>query len=192
MTRNGFQKPMFSSFLQVRTADASDLVLLDGLARAHDYREPDYFTRCLNERDAGRRRIFVAETPDKQGAGYVMLNRLSRYQPFRSLKVPEIQDLFVRPEYRRQGTGRALIDACEQAARHEQNTMIGLAVGLHAAYGAAQRLYVRMGYLPDGFGIVHDCEPVKPGEYRPVDDHLCLMMVKDLQDGNSPGLLQPV
>ena len=171
---------MNSSALHIRGAADADLLLLNGLAAAHGYKETDYFTRCLQERTDGRRSIFVAETQDGAGAGYVMLNRLSRYQPFRSVNIPEIQDLFVLPAFRRHGTGQALIAACEAAARAEQKTMIGLAVGLHAAYGAAQRLYVRMGYLPDGFGIVYDCEQVPPGALRAVDDQLCLMMIKDL------------
>ncbi len=172
---------LFADF-SIRHAEKDDFAFLDGLARARGYPEADYFARCFEEQESGRRVIFIAQTAEKHGVGYVMLNRVSRYQPFRSLKVPEIQDLFVLPEYRQHGTGRALVAACEQAAREGESTMIGLAVGLHGRYGAAQRLYVRMGYLPDGFGVVYDCAPVTPGDRHPVDDDLCLMMLKDFQD----------
>ena len=57
---------------------------------------------------------------------------------------------------------------------------MGLAVGLHRSYGAAQRLYARLGYMPDGYGVTYDREAVVPGDFRAVDDELCLMMVKTL------------
>lgn len=162
----------------IRAATNDDRAALDGLAVAHGYQEPGYFARCLDEQRAGRRTIFIAEDKAGQAIGYVMLNRQSRYQPFRSTGAPEIQDLFVLSGNRRGGVGAGLVAACESMAQAEGFDMIGLGVGLHAEYGAAQRLYVRLGYMPDGFGVVYDTQPVRPGEQRPVDDDLNLMMVK--------------
>jgi GNAT superfamily N-acetyltransferase len=173
--------PMTSlSEIQIRVAGEDDLAVLNRLALAHGYKETDYFMRCLDESRAGRRRIILALDNASEGLGYVMLNRQPLYQPFRSAGIPEVQDLFILPEWRRQGLGETLVKACEEAARTEGCDMIGLAVGLHSGYGAAQRLYVQMGYVPDGFGVVYESQNIKPGEMRRVDDDLCLMMVKDL------------
>lgn len=109
-----------------------------------------------------------------------MLNRQPGYPPFRHIGIPEIQDLNVAPAFRRKGYGQALIRHCEWRARQEGNEMIGIGVGLYAGYGQAQRLYIRLGYIPDGAGVMYDSEEVIPGEVRSVDDALCLMMTKAL------------
>ena len=53
-------------------------------------------------------------------------------------------------------------------------------MGLHSSYGAAQRLYIRMGYVPDGAGVFYDNEPVGFGKMRPLDDNYTLKMTKAL------------
>ena len=50
----------------------------------------------------------------------------------------------------------------------------------HSGFGAAQRLYCKLGYIPDGNGVTYDREAVRAGDMRAVDDLLCLMMVKAL------------
>ncbi|HEU0299590.1 MAG TPA: hypothetical protein VFR37_09055 [Longimicrobium sp.] len=50
----------------------------------------------------------------------------------------------------------------------------------YADCGAAQRLYVRRGYVPDGRGIHYDGRPVPGGEHVADDDDLVLYLVKDL------------
>jgi len=86
----------------------------------------------------------------------------------------------VVPEARRQGIATRLIEECENRAREEGAEQIGISVGLTKDYGPAQRLYVKLGYMPDGFGITWDREPVSHGQRVAVDEDLCLMMVKDL------------
>lgn len=162
--------------LQIKTAKDDDLQSLVGIAPENG---ADYFVRCLQEQAAGHRLILLAWLGQSL-TGYVFLNRQPRYQPFRRLGIPEIQDLFVIPGCRRQGIGAALVAACEQRARQEGAEQMGIAVGLHAGFGAAQRLYVRMGYVPDGGGVTYDREAVRSGDMRPVDDDLTLMLIKDL------------
>lgn len=58
--------------------------------------------------------------------------------------------------------------------------MIGIGVGLYADYGAAQRLYPKLGYRPDGRGITYREHPVAPGSSVPVDDDLVLWMTRRL------------
>ena len=128
---------------------------------------------------AGERSIIIGFIDDR-AAGYVVLNWMPTYNIFARLNIPELQDLNVLADDRRHGLGAALVTACENLARARKCSEIGLAVGLTQNYGAAQRLYVRMGYMPDGQGISYDRQNVKPGDKHLVDDDLCLMMVKSL------------
>jgi GNAT superfamily N-acetyltransferase len=74
------------------------------------------------------------------------------YPGFVDLNVPEIQDLNVLTEYRRNGIASRLLDRAEtEAAR--RSSVVGITVGLHPGYNAAPRLYAKRGYIPDGRGI---------------------------------------
>lgn len=167
---------MTNPSLTIKTADINDLQALEALGYSHD---AGYYERCFEEQDAGKREIVLAIW-EGQLAGYAFLNWNPRYQPFRRLEIPEIQDLYVAPDMRRKGIGEALIFACEGRALDKGCTQMGMAVGLHSGFGAAQRLYVRLGYVPDGSGITYDRDAVRVGEMRAIDDELTLMMVKDL------------
>jgi len=142
--------------------------------------EDGYFRQCYDLQENGDRQIFVAFDADERPAGYVILNFKPRYALYRKLAMPEIQDLNVRPAYRRQGIGKALLDLCEEMVKTMEYGAVGVSVGLHDGFGPAQQLYVRRGYVPDGNGVTYDREPVTRHEMRPVDDDLCLMMVKEL------------
>lgn len=112
--------------------------------------------------------------------GYAMLNWNPRYSLYRRLDIPEVQDLNIIPGHRRQGRGTDFVFYLEDIVRQSGRTEIGISVGLHSDYGQAQRLYCGLGYLPDGNGVVYDRETVTPYSIHPVDDDLCLMMVKRL------------
>lgn len=144
--------------------------------------EAAYFERTLEEQEKGKRLLFVY--PDPAGGriplGYVQYNREPQYAPFRRFGIPEIQDLFVSPDHRRGGIGGALIARCEDQARSEYHDEIGIGVGIIASYGNAQRLYVSKGYVPDGAGVTFDRQTLAAGELRPLDDRLCLMLIKKL------------
>lgn len=165
----------------IRLAGDKDTDLLEKMmAGTGRHKEAGYFTRCLEEQAQGRREVCIAEGEGGDAAGYVMLNWRPQYALYRKLQIPEIQDLNVIPAARRQGVGRALIAHCESRAREKGCTQIGISVGLYAGFGPAQRLYAKLGYEPDGCGVTYDREYVSPGEIRPVDDNLALMMVKSL------------
>ncbi len=172
--------------VSIRTMRKDDIPLLKNLKEGEEGRAPqqDYYTLSLLQQEIEQKRLVFLAFAKEQGVdmlvGYVHYNRNPQYQPFRSLKIPEIQDLRVGRNWQRQGIGAQLIKHCEMQARQDSHDMIGIAVGLYAAYGSAQRLYARMGYVPDGYGLTYDRVAVTPGEMRPVDDNLCLMMVKTL------------
>lgn len=162
----------------IRTATAADLPLLEEIARAMGaHHEAGYFQRCLEEQAQGRRNVYLL-LADGRAAGYVQLNFTPVYAPFRRLDIPEIQDLNILPAYRQQGLGGLLVDHCEKIAVNLGKTDIGISVGVSAAFGPAQRLYVKKGYVPDGAGIAYDDVSVRMGELKPVDDLLTLKLVK--------------
>ena len=111
--------------------------------------------------------------------GYVTVIWDSSYRPFRDAGIPELSDLNVLPQFRRQHVGSALMDAAESviAAR---STTAGLGVGLDADYAAAHLMYLKRGYLPDGRGIAYQFTPVAPGATVRLDDHLNLTMTRVL------------
>lgn len=108
------------------------------------------------------------------------INWRPTYPGFAELEIPEIQDLNVLPTFRRRGIASRLLDVAEaQAAR--SHCVVGIGVGLHAGYNAAQRLYGLRGYIPDGRGVTYRDQYV--GQYVQVmlDDDLVLHLTKKLR-----------
>lgn len=161
--------------ITIREATPSDIPVLETLYAAIGKKEEGYFARCF---ESGRR-IFIAAL-DGREAGYGLLNFSPKYALYRKLEIPEIQDLNVIPDTRRNGVGAALISHCEGIIREAGHTQAGISVGLTKDYGPAQRLYAKLGYIPDGFGVTYDRQPVPPMSLQRVDDNLCLMLVKEL------------
>ncbi len=112
--------------------------------------------------------------------GYGSLVLESHYQPFRKKTIPEINNLVVASGFRSRGIGTSLITALEDEARRRGFTEIGIGYGLYADYGPAQRLYFKLGYVPDGLGATYHYAPVTPGAWFPIDDDLVLWMTKPL------------
>lgn len=136
------------------------------------------FERYLREQDEGRREVLVAFAAG-EFAGYVTVNWQPEYAPFISARIPEVQDLNVLPVFRRGGIATRLVDAAEEivAARSAQ---VGIGVGLHPGYNAAQRMYVLRGYVPDGNGVTFRGAFVSEGQPVVMDDDLVLYLVKRL------------
>jgi len=168
--------------IKILPLEAGMLVeLVDFLNRHGVSRSREYFERCLEEQNSGSRCTLIAfagECP----AGTVHLLDNSLYPGFNLSGVPEINDLVVVKAYQRQGIGEKLVKACEELARKRGCPAIGLGVGLYKDYGSAQRLYFRLGYKPDGKGLMYRNEPVVPGTWAFVDDDLLLYLVKDLKE----------
>jgi hypothetical protein len=60
---------------------------------------------------------------------------------------------------------------------------VGIAVGMTADYGSAQRMYVKRGYIPTGAGLFADGSQVAYGATITVDDGLLFTFTKKLVDG---------
>ena len=86
----------------------------------------------------------------------------------------------VLPKFRRRGAAAAIMDQAEELASERSDT-IGIGVCLHVDYGAAQRMYVLRGYVPDGRGITSRHKRVSFGEQVRVDDDLVLWSTKSLK-----------
>lgn len=147
------------------------------LGREDYYRS--YFNRCFNENISKIRTTYVAYAGTVP-AGYVNIILKSDYPYFQDNKIPEINDLYVTPKFRKIGVGKQLLDACEAYAKKHGLAKIGLGVGLYQSYGSAQRLYAKNGYIPDGNGLMYHNKPVDPGISVFVDDELLLYLYKDL------------
>ncbi len=139
-----------------------------------------YLSR-LQERAEGK---CVALTAVYEGcpAGYVYVYlRADGDGPFREKGWPVIVDFNVLKKYQRRGIGNRLMDAAERIAGRYADTVC-LGVGLCGSYGAAQRMYVRRGYIPDGSGVWYQGRPcVQYETVCTVDDDLILFLSKKLR-----------
>lgn len=132
-----------------------------------------YFEQCL----AHDKTIYIVKKGDDI-AGYTLISWSPRYSLYKKLGIPEIQDIFIFPKFRRQGLATALIGQCERIINNKNCEYVGISVALHKGVGPAQRLYVKLGYMPDGYGVTYDRNPVDAGDMRPIDDDLCIMLLK--------------
>ena len=135
--------------------------------------------RYIAEQEQARRTVLVAFGTDDRFCGYVTINWRPDYPPFRAEEIPEIQDFNVLPHVRRRGIGTHLMNEAERMVR-ERSPVAGIGVGMDADYGAAQRLYVLRGYIPDGKGLTYKNRFVRYGERVTIDDELVLHFTKHL------------
>jgi hypothetical protein len=63
----------------------------------------------------------------------------------------------------------------------ERGDPAGIGVGVTPDYGAAQKMYVLRGYVPDGRGLTQNDEPVRHRQPIVVDDSTVLWFTKDLK-----------
>ena len=128
---------------------------------------------------ASAQRVVLVAWQDDIFSGYLNVCWQSHYRPFREAGIPEIVDLNVLPVFRQLGIGSRLMDAAE-ALISAVSASAGIGVGMTADYGAAQRMYFRRGYIPDGRGLMYEGQPINYGKNIPVDDDLCLYLTKEL------------
>jgi ribosomal protein S18 acetylase RimI-like enzyme len=136
--------------MDIRRATPADLDLVvplfDGYRQFYGCSpDPGLARRFLGQRlEADESVVFVA-TLDGKGVGFVQL-----YPTFTSIGARRawiLNDLFVSPEVRRQGVGRALMEAARTFA--EQTGAAWLELATAKDNGRAQALYRSCGYKKD-------------------------------------------
>lgn len=137
------------------------------------------WTRYYDEQIHGKRQAFLVEQ-EHQPIGYGSLVVCPEYPNFSAQNIPEISDVWISENYRGLGYGTLLISHLENVAKNIGYRQIGIGVGLYKDYGQAQKLYIKLGYMPDGQGITYKSEPVIAGQKYSVDDDLILWLVKNL------------
>ena len=136
----------------------------------------EVYEKYYYEQEQSARYVFVAMY-DGKFAGYTTLRLQATAGPFANKGIPEISDFNVFVQYRRRGIGNKILDVAEKTALG-LHKMVSLGVGLHAGYGAAQRMYVKRGYIPDGSGVWYRDRLLEPYSDCCNDDDLVLYFSK--------------
>lgn len=121
--------------------------------------------------------VFIAEYKNDV-AGYVVLYPYAKNGAFANKNIPDISDFNVYTKYQRKGIGKLILDAAEGKAAQISNS-VSLGVGLHPGYGAAQRIYIKRGYVPDGSGIWYNNSLLPQNAPCENNDDLVLYMLKE-------------
>ena len=167
--------------LQIRELETEDVIAIpavDGGSAWHGG-----IAKWAGYRDQHARgdRLCLVALKNGEIVGYGSLVWHSQHLEFAAADIPEIQDMVVSQFSRGEGVATALIAAFEERALAHGHSEIGIGFGLYSDYGAAQRLYVSLGYGPDGCGVTWKNETVAPGAIVHVDDDLVLWLSKSLR-----------
>lgn len=166
--------------LVIRPLNDEDPIIMAAAFAQMGWNKPEaQYRRYLREQSDGARTCLVALV-EGQFAGYVTVNWRPSYPGFAEQNIAEIQDLNVLPQFRRQGVASRLLDSAESEVALRAS-VVGIGVGLHPGYNAAQRLYVKRGYIPDGRGITYRDRYLLEGAQVVLDDHLILHFTKHLR-----------
>ena len=138
----------------------------------------EILTRYFKEQESGEREVLVAEI-DGAVAGYVTILPSAKHGPFAEV-YPELSDFNVFEPFRNQGIGNQLLEEAEKRVKFV-SSKVTLGVGLHLAYGPAQRLYIRRGYIPDGTGVWYRNQPLEMNATIQNNDDLVLYLSKKFE-----------
>lgn len=174
--------------IEVRPMRADDLPRLAATQGGAAWKGQDSkrWNRYLTEQSQGLRDVLLADTGEAIVA-YGSVAWVSQNPGFRRAGIPEIQDLVVAEGCRKAGIATRIIRALEDRARAAGHRQVGIGVGLYRDYGAAQRLYSRLGYVLDGTGVSYKNSSVEPGSQVTVDDDLVIWMMRDIQEAKPKG-----
>jgi ribosomal protein S18 acetylase RimI-like enzyme len=163
----------------IRRMTSEDCEIITQAFAAQNWNKPlAQYQNYFKEQTEGSRAVLIAET-ENEFAGYLTIMRQSDFAPFREKDIPEIVDFNVLIKFRNQGIGNELMEAAENLIA-KSHRIVGIRVGLTHDYGAAQRMYVRRGYIPDGLGISQNGSFPVYGDKITIDDDLALSLTKQL------------
>lgn len=162
--------------IKIRNMEKSDVEKIEEmfLQQGWDSRK-EVLLNYLIEQELAQRWMFIAEIKGEV-AGYVTLIPLAKHGPYKD-KYPEIVDFNVFEKFQRQGIGNELLNEAELASKMLSD-IITLGVGLHKGYGAAQRIYIKRGYVPDGTGVWFNNENIDMNKPCINNDDLVLYLSK--------------
>ncbi|MFA5309450.1 MAG: GNAT family N-acetyltransferase [Dehalococcoidales bacterium] len=164
--------------VSIKNLEKADIPPIMAAFTGSEWKTPEaYFQGRLAAQEKGEIDFLLARYGDAV-AGFTTVKWRSDYPPFAAEGIPEINDLRVLAAFRRKGVAAALMDEAEKRI-FEKSQVAGLGVGLYADYGAAQQLYVKRGYVPDGRGLMYNSQPVSPGRDVFVDDDLLLYFTRE-------------
>ena len=168
--------------LRIRDMEPADAQILNDEYTAQGW-HPDVNDYHMRMREAAEGKC-VALTAEYNGkpVGNLYLYFDAQEGPFKGQGLPLIVDFGVLQKYQRKGIGNRLMNTAEQLAAQRSHT-VTLGVGLCREYGAAQRIYAKRGYIPDGSGVWYQNRQCVQYETTcTVDDDLVLFLSKKLTD----------
>ena len=166
--------------LHLRALKESDAIPIEQAFKAQGWEKPaSQYLRYFQYQQNGERDIILAEWAG-EFAGYLTIQWISNYESFRSQGIPEVVDLNVIKKFQRRGIASAMMDEAE-LRMSKRSDYAGIGVGMPPDYGAAQVMYVKRGYVPDGKGLVYHGKSAIYGMKLEVDDDLVLHLIKDLR-----------
>ena len=151
--------------------------IIESFIKIKWHKPKSLFLNYLEEQNLKERYIWIARI-DNLFAGYITLKINSEYKSFKNQNIPEVNDFNVLPVFWRRGIGSKLLLKVEDFCKAHRYKEVGLGVGLSRDYGAAQKMYFKFGYIPDGMGITYDEKYVKFGSNVKLDDSLVKIMDK--------------
>ncbi|MBQ6110649.1 MAG: GNAT family N-acetyltransferase [Alphaproteobacteria bacterium] len=140
--------------------------------------EIDKYLKRLQDVANGKCTSLVAEYKGNV-AGYINVYPNAMWGAFGGKGLPEIVDLGVLQKYRQHGIGTILMQIAENIAGKYADTVY-LGVGINKNYGAAQRLYAKRGFIPDGTGLWYKNKVLEPYADMKNDDDAAIYMLKKL------------
>lgn len=165
--------------VEIRKFIIADAEIIEQSFREQGWeRSKEQYLNYFKEQEEEKRLVLIAEH-EGNFAGYITLVWNSDYCVFKEQNIPEIMDFNVLEKYQKKGIGTELIKKAEDIAK-AKSTIVGLRVGLLHSYGKAQRLYVKLGYIPDGKGMSKDNYFYDYFEKVEVDDDLAIGFTKKL------------
>lgn len=165
--------------LVLRSLQQKDCAVISEAFKEQGWDKPTaQYETYLKLQKEGKRDIIIAELRG-EFAGYLTIKWESDYPPFKEKQIPEIVDFNVLKRFQRRRIGSKLMDEAERRIK-KVSKYAGIGFGVSQDYGAAQILYIKRNYIPDGNGLVKDSKPLQYGETVEVNDDLVLYLVKKL------------
>lgn len=164
----------------IREMLESDCVIISHAFVEQGWNKPESKYRKYFQESIEGKRVVLLGKCDGEFAGYLTIVWDSDHPAFKTVRIPEIVDFNVLKKFRCRGIGTALMAEAEKRIS-ERSAVSGIGVGLTADYGAAQILYVKRGYVPDGRGIFQNGKPLQYGDQAKINDDLTLYLTKVLR-----------